>query len=171
MLPDPAVGMLCLRRPRALVRAHQPRLQLVRLPSHHACTGRQQVLLIALFSPIGCGPDAEESWVWLRSLNDKCGIVHITIGDGGNAEGLSGLGNDVNGHSAHAPLTCPARLDVYYLRVSGVLYPKLRQSRLHLSLIPSPPGSPGLACLGCLTLRSKSQLGGIAVARRPADSA
>lgn len=23
--------------------------------------------------------------------NDKCGIVHITIGDGGNQEGLSGL--------------------------------------------------------------------------------
>ena len=33
-------------------------------------------------------------------LFDKCGLVHITIGDGGNSEGLSGLGNDPNGHGA-----------------------------------------------------------------------
>ena len=33
-------------------------------------------------------------------LFDKCGLVHITIGDGGNNEGLSDLGSDPNGHGA-----------------------------------------------------------------------
>ena len=33
-----------------------------------------------------------ERWLQVYNYNnDKCGIVHITIGDGGNQEGLSGL--------------------------------------------------------------------------------
>ena len=31
---------------------------------------------------------------------NTCGILHITIGDGGNNEGLSDLGSDPNGHCA-----------------------------------------------------------------------
>ena len=35
--------------------------------------------------------------------NDKCGIVHITIGDGGNQEGLSGL-NYLSSSNGQDPL-------------------------------------------------------------------
>lgn len=55
-------------------------------------------------------------------LFDKCGLVHITIGDGGNNEGLSNLGNDPNGHcarylipilrSVHASHLLPCDLEV-----------------------------------------------------------
>ncbi len=86
-----------------------------------ASSGLQCMHVHSLITPIRQSPEPPCACCSINPVynynNDKCGIVHITIGDGGNQEGLSGLnynsgsnGQDPLLHCAALPFVLTAQL-------------------------------------------------------------